>query len=322
MELQRDLDVISDSEYYRELYLLREEYLKEGTESWWEYTKKLINYSNTLKEEFTDNVEELKDRAVKAYDSLEAEAEKKIDKVLDKQEKFRQQLENMSELVTEGTEPDEWGNEKPVFSLTDWEKENAELKAYNKTLENAGVKLKKAFGSDTDGYNELMQIIRDGGLEDGLRLATEIIFADDGEVQKYVDGWRENKSLTSSIASAHYAEEKQSITDDFSKSISALKTEFEAEFEALPEEFFAPLGEASAGEFGRAFMEELDEILKNAGTEMSLAAEGAAAAAAEYGGNEQITYNNTYVLQAADGESTHSQLKSIHDEETLKRMRG
>lgn len=322
LNLQRDFGVVSESEYYRELYRLREEYLEEGSKSWWEYTKKILQYSNTLKEEFSDNADELKDRAVKAYDELAEEAEKKIGKVLDKQAKFQKQLESMSELITQSTETDDWGNERPVFSLTDWEKENAELRAYNKTLENVSTRLKKAFGDDTAGYSELMQVIRDGGLEDGLRLATEIIFADDDTLKKYIDGRRENKRLAEGIASEHYAEEKQLITDDINKSMGDLQTVFKAEFEALPEEFFAPLGEASAGEFGQAFMAELDEILENAETEMSLAVERAVAVANEGSKNESVTYNNTYILQPSDGESTHSQLKSIRDEETLKRMRG
>lgn len=322
LDLQKDLGVISDAEYYRELAALRDEYLKEGTEAWWEYTKEIIEYSNTLKEEFTDNVEELKDKAIDAYTELADKASEKMDEVYSRQEKFRKQLVDMSKIISEGTELDDWGNEKPTYSLTDWDKENAEVRAYNKTLENAGVKLKTAFGDDVEGYNELMQIIRDGGLEDGLKLAASIVFADDSEVQKYVDGWRENKKLTSDTASAHYVGEKQIIADEFSKDVIDLRAEFEAAFETLPEDFFAPLGESSASEFGEAFMTDLDEILKNAESEISIAIGNAFADVVSSGSGTNVTYNNTYIIQAAEGESTHSQLKSIQDEETMKRMRG
>lgn len=322
LDLQKDLGVISDAEYYRELAALRDEYLKEGTEAWWEYTKEIIEYSNTLKEEFTDNVEELKDKAIDAYTELADKASEKMDEVYSRQEKFRKQLVDMSKIISEGTELDDWGNEKPTYSLTDWDKENAEVRAYNKTLENAGAKLKTAFGDDVEGYNELMQIIRDGGLEDGLKLAASIVFADDSEVQKYVDGWRENKKLTSDTASAHYVGEKQIIADEFSKDVIDLRAEFEAAFETLPEDFFAPLGESSASEFGEAFMTDLDEILKNAESEISIAIGNAFADVVSSGSGTNVTYNNTYIIQAAEGESTHSQLKSIQDEETMKRMRG
>ena len=322
LDLQKDLGVISDAEYYRELATLRDEYLKEGTESWWEYTKEIIEYSNTLKEEFTENVEELKDKAIDAYTELADKASEKMDEVYSRQEKFRKQLVDMSKIISEGTELDEWGNEKPTYSFTDWDKANAMVRAYNKTLENAGAKLKTAFGDDVEGYNELMQIIRDGGLEDGLKLAASIVFADDSEVQKNVDGWREYKKLTSDTASAHYVGEKQIIADEFSKDIIDLRAEFEAAFETLPEDFFAPLGESSASEFGEAFMTDLDEILKNAKSEISIAIGNAFADVVSSGSGTNVTYNNTYIIQAAEGESTHSQLKSIQDEETMKRMRG
>ena len=48
LQLQRDLDLINDEEYYQELEKLRDQYLQKGTEEWWKYTKQLMDYDSKV----------------------------------------------------------------------------------------------------------------------------------------------------------------------------------------------------------------------------------------------------------------------------------
>ncbi len=321
LELQRDLNVISEAEYYKQLEYLRDEHIKAGTKEWWDYTKELISYSNDLKEEITDNVEDLKDRAADAYSELADDAIDKMDAVLDKQEDFKNQLRDMSDLYSEGTEKDAFGNDKPVFSLTDWEKENKTIEAYNKTLTETGDRLKTAFGDDSKGYEELMQIIRDGGMEEGLQLMTLLRQANDEDFLEYVRGFQENRRLTDEISSNYFKEERDQIGTEFAKDFNEIRALFEAEFDSLPEEFFKGLGEDSASEFGKAFMLDLEEMLKEAKTQIDISMSKAWSEAFGPDSRNAITYNSTYYVQPANGESTNAQLKSIREAETLNRMR-
>ena len=44
LQLQRDMDVISEADYYSSLEKLRDEYFKSGSDKWWEYTKEIKDY--------------------------------------------------------------------------------------------------------------------------------------------------------------------------------------------------------------------------------------------------------------------------------------
>ena len=90
----------------------------------------------------------------------------------------------------------------------------------------------------------------------------------------------------------------------------------------MPEDFFAPLGEDCSSEFGKAFMIDLEAMLKDAKTQIDISMSKAWSEAFGPDSRNAITYNSTYYVQPADGESTNAQLKSIREAETLNRMRG
>ena len=45
---QRDFMVISESDYYRELETLRNNYLIKGSSEWWKYTAQIIEYEQSI----------------------------------------------------------------------------------------------------------------------------------------------------------------------------------------------------------------------------------------------------------------------------------
>ena len=44
LELQRDLGLVGDAEYYAQMERYRDEYLAKGTKEWWDYTKQILQY--------------------------------------------------------------------------------------------------------------------------------------------------------------------------------------------------------------------------------------------------------------------------------------
>lgn len=54
LELKRDLAVIDESEYYRELERLRDNYLEKHTEKWWDVTKQLAQHDEQVRKEAMD----------------------------------------------------------------------------------------------------------------------------------------------------------------------------------------------------------------------------------------------------------------------------
>lgn len=54
LELKRDLAVIDESEYYRELERLRDNYLEKYTEKWWDVTKQLAQHDEQVRKEAMD----------------------------------------------------------------------------------------------------------------------------------------------------------------------------------------------------------------------------------------------------------------------------
>lgn len=57
LALQKELGAISEAKYYQTLKEYRDEYLEEETKEWWDYTKELIEYDETLRDRKFKNLE-------------------------------------------------------------------------------------------------------------------------------------------------------------------------------------------------------------------------------------------------------------------------
>ena len=55
INLRRDLDVLSEEDYYSELSALRDKYLTKSSDKWWEYTKDIVTYQKKAAEQVRDN---------------------------------------------------------------------------------------------------------------------------------------------------------------------------------------------------------------------------------------------------------------------------
>ena len=262
-------------------------------------------------------------RISEAYEALSDVVTDKLDEVMDKQKDFADSLRDASGgLVQEVTKLDAWGNEMPGFELTDYRKKAAYIEAYGNTLENTSKRLKDAFGEDVAGYTEFMQQIRDDG-EDGLHAAYLLQQMSDEDLRDYIQGYQHYNSVIDNEAQSQYADEVGAVKRMWEAGTKGLSEEFLKEFGELPEGFFN-LGAESGENFGEAFAEEfqtvLDDVLLSVNDSMS--SFNLKFAEAGNPNTTSVSYQPSYYILPSRGESTHSQLMSIRDNETLNRMRG
>lgn len=297
LQLQKDLGVISEEEYYEELTKLRDKYLKEGTKEWWDHTKEIINYhkeaekklaeenekfENQLRSTFDDAVnqqfnyiKEQKEMGLiteaEYYEGLEqlrdtffeegtdgwrtytkeilAYQRTQLDNAKQERDKFVSDLSSDRKMFGDVTFTSKHGAEVKAARLTNWDSDIAELTKFDNILGDVGERLKVAFGDDTEHYEALMQLIRDGGLGEGKDLATLLLGASDEDLQEYIDGWREVERLTNKVADGQYGETISEMQAEYDKGLA----EFQ---ENVPEDFMST-GQLAAEGFALGFIESL-----------------------------------------------------------------
>lgn len=62
LDLQYDLGLVGEADYYAEMTKLRDNYIKKGTKEWWDYTKKIRDYKVDSYENAIEEYEEADDR--------------------------------------------------------------------------------------------------------------------------------------------------------------------------------------------------------------------------------------------------------------------
>lgn len=254
LKLQKDLNLVDEAEYYRELEKLRDTYLEKGTKDWWDYTKQLIDYESSLTDELKDNI-------ISAYEEIADTAAKKIEDLQNKQESFADSLRS-DELYETNTLFTLNGEEFTETSLKNWDKENEKLRAYNDTLSQTSERLQGIFGEDTESYNAMLELLRSDPFGEGGKTLELMKNATDEELQKFVSGWQENQRLTMNIAEQSYQNEAEAVQKGFIDTLTE-------KLKNLPEEF-KTTGETAAEFFGEGFMESIGTVLD--GIKESLAA--------------------------------------------------
>lgn len=254
LKLQKDLNLVDEAEYYRELEKLRDTYLEKGTKDWWDYTKEIIDYESSLTDELKDNI-------ISAYEDIADTAAKKIEDLQNKQESFAASLRR-DDLYETNTLFTLNGEEFTETSLKNWDKENEKLRAYNDTLSQTSERLQGIFGEDTESYNAMLELLRSDPFGEGGKTLELMKNATDEELQKFVSGWQENQRLTMNIAEQSYQNEAEAVQKGFIDTLTE-------KLKNLPEEF-KTTGETAAEFFGEGFMESIGTVLD--GIKESLAA--------------------------------------------------
>lgn len=251
LELQRDLGAISEEEYYKHLEEARNEYFTVGTEGWWKYTQKIIEYENKQLSEQEKVLEASKKEAVNTFSEIAEASEKSINSLVSERDKFSAKLNtfatsslyNTSTITISGGAAD-GSDVKITRTKLGRLRENIDkLHAYT-----AALKAVKAKGVPK-GFFELL---RDMGIEEGTAFANAILSTPDDELAAYIDDWTYIQKLSDESAEELYG-------DDFEEAAQKAKSEMSVWRDELPEEW-KESGELSASAFGEAFYEEITKI--------------------------------------------------------------
>ena len=253
--LKEDLSYgfITQKDYYNKLAEMRDYYLKKGSSDWWTYTKEIIKYER-------DKADELK--------KVMSDVSKDIESTT---ENYSNQRKQLTESFENALKPDSLydttllihGEDKTEMnSLNDWTDEIKRINDFNSKLTGTSERLKKFFGEDEDGLNQIINTIRESPYGEGGKLLDLIGNADDEELKKYVDGFREYNQAAHATAERSYSKELSQMSEDFN-------TEIKNILSGIPDEF-KDVGKSAAEYFGKGFSEQMASVLESIKKIMSI----------------------------------------------------
>lgn len=248
LDFHYDMGLLTEQDYYQKLLEYRDKHFAVGSAEWMEYTKKICSYN--------------KSQIQKAYDEIAEYAGKKLSDLLSKQEALYGKLDGYGSLMKTVTVKNyyEDGSDLQFNELNDISKDNDFLRQYNENITAAAQRL-KASGLDEAAAAKLYDELLGMSPEEASDFAALLTKATDEEFEKYLADYKENMDLLDEVSKNPFREEWKEATE---KIVSELK---EAGFE-VPEAF-SDIGEDSAMEFSRSFLEELQTQMEDIKTQIT-----------------------------------------------------
>ena len=341
IELQRDLDVIDEAEYYLQLESLRDKYLEKGTDKWWEYTVQIYDYKKSLAEEEKSLSEKARDDEFNSlenllkrqfitedeyYDSLSKLRDKHFKQGTDEWQEYTDaisdyQLSKLNDMKKSATEAIEalgeereafqdkleenfsllQQDEKGMYKLADLSVHSAGMKEYYNNLK----KLKEIVPERL--YNQ----IRNMSTQEGGSFMYTFFAASEKEQEKFVDDFKQVFCEAADVSTDVYADEAseihQQITDEFSKT---------------PEEFFQ-LGHDSIEQFGNGFIEGLSDLMGNMRRGLNVLLENLVPGVEYGGGNSNVYTDNSSITIIAGSKSEREIIEELETRKQYeKQVRG
>ncbi len=248
LDFHYDMGLLTEQDYYQKLLEYRDKHFAVGSAEWMEYTKKICSYN--------------KSQIQKAYDEIAEYAGEKLSDLLSKQEALYGKLDGYGSLMKTVTVKNyyEDGSDLQFNELNDISKDNDFLRQYNENITAAAQRL-KASGLDEAAAAKLYDELLGMSPEEASDFAALLTKATDEEFEKYLADYKENMDLLDEVSKNPFREEWKEATEDI---VSELK---EAGFE-VPEAF-SDIGEDSAMEFSRSFLEELQTQMEDIKTQIT-----------------------------------------------------
>ncbi len=248
LDFHYEMGLLTEQDYYQKLLEYRDKHFAVGSAEWMEYTKKICSYN--------------KSQIQKAYDEIAEYAGEKLSDLLSKQEALYGKLDGYGSLMKTVTVKNyyEDGSDLQFNELNDISKDNDFLRQYNENITAAAQRL-KASGLDEAAAAKLYDELLGMSPEEASDFAALLTKATDEEFEKYLADYKENMDLLDEVSKNPFREEWKEATEDI---VSELK---EAGFE-VPEAF-SDIGEDSAMEFSRSFLEELQTQMEDIKTQIT-----------------------------------------------------
>ncbi|MDD4690135.1 MAG: hypothetical protein PHE51_10365 [Eubacteriales bacterium] len=324
LEYKRDFMSMEESEYYKELEVLRNNYLIKGSSDWWKYTAQIIEYeqSITLSEQ-----EEAKLRQDVMDDALKAK-QKYLDSVLKAQKKYADKLkaygDNFFAYQYVSTSEKTDGVEGSAV-LTNYEAYINRLNKFQQGID----KLKGRNIIPDDLFNEITKM----DIDEGMEYVTLLNKTPDDKLKKYINDRAEYIRLSEEMATKNIGPDNvPQALDSYTKSMESI---FGKAGLVLPDNFYK-LGETGADDFGEGFMGGL-KIIEEGLTEnftqgfvtaLERAAQIISDAYSQFNfssgeklGQKVTNINNTFTV-GSEKQSSTEQITAWRNAQELQRLRG
>ena len=325
LKTAKELELVTEQEYYEKLKAYRDKNLEQGTDAWFKCTEEIAAYNKKLLKEQEELQREMAEKIIKLREEL-AEKLKKSDEPFLSTSKvtFKGMGVNGTDLVYNTT------------TLKNFEEEIQLLENFRDRV----VELKN-LGNIPDG---IFAEIAGMDLEEGLRVASYLVAADSDTRERFVKGYNDKAALADSAAGQLNgilnAEElkKEGIysAEKFAEGFARFNESedggfiqiLEESFESVPESYYT-LGGQSGDAFGKGFVESIPQFMEQVRSmilaEMQSIAAGisavikGAAESALSGGT--TTYTSTYNFNSSQ-DTTTEQLRAAKNAASLERLRG
>lgn len=323
LDSERNLNLISEEEYYKNLVSLRDSYFAVGTEGWHKYTAEIYKHNQELSEkqqkELEKQLENQRKAAESAYNDIVDFADKKIGAVIKKQQSLSENFSSFGPLFNNGTIRAGGETIKFYSGLADIEKQTADMTKYAERLRWLKDKLAKS-GIGENAAASFFDNIISRSATDGDKTFYALEHADEGKLFDYFRAYEQNLNLADAYSKEFTSDDMDEALGDTAEYMKQRLTE--AGFE-IPEEFFNS-GTLSAQNFGEGFSTRLDAELEKIKERIesfnaSLAVTGQTAGGVSYDNSVKNIYNNTYSINGEGTEQLYSKIKRY---DTFKRLAG
>ena len=319
LDSERNLNLISEEEYYKNLASLRDSYFAVGTEGWHKYTAEIYKHNQELSEKQQKELENQRKAAESAYNDIVDFADKKIGAVIKKQQSLSENFSSFGPLFNNGTKSAGGETIKFYSGLADIEKQTADMTKYAERLRWLKDKLAKSGIGEAAAASFFDNIISRSAT-DGDKTFYALEHADEGKLFDYFRAYEQNLALADAYSKEFTSDDMDEALGDTAEYMKQRLTE--AGFE-IPEEFFTS-GTLSAQNFGEGFSTRLDAELEKIKERIesfnaSLAVTGQTAGGVSYDNSVKNIYNNTYSINGEGTEQLYSKIKRY---DTFKRLAG
>ena len=319
LDSERNLNLISEEEYYKNLASLRDSYFAVGTEGWHKYTAEIYKHNQELSEKQQKELENQRKAAESAYNDIVDFADKKIGAVIKKQQSLSENFSSFGPLFNNGTIRAGGETIKFYSGLADIEKQTADMTKYAERLRWLKDKLAKS-GIGENAAASFFDNIISRSATDGDKTFYALEHADEGKLFDYFRAYEQNLNLADAYSKEFTSDDMDEALGDTAEYMKQRLTE--AGFE-IPEEFFNS-GTLSAQNFGEGFSTRLDAELEKIKERIesfnaSLAVTGQTAGGVSYDNSVKNIYNNTYSISGEGTEQLYSKIKRY---DTFKRLAG
>lgn len=333
LDYKKQMNLVSEEEYYRELETIRDEYLQKGSENWWKYTAEIVEYEQNVVEEQKKNIEKLTDLITKniedKFDDVAQNADSIIKSSIADYERQMKSLENKKDTLSKklasygglyGTAVFNTGEERSYIENGVWKKDTGALTLIDVTDLKNEISLLEKYRQALEGLSQNENITQDFfdsftklGLEDGIKVANSVLSLGTDDIKSYMELWSEKQKISDEISSSLYENEENQIAE-------TLKEKLKEAFGTVDETFMSDSGLKWATSFGESFKNKISEMMeqvkgiisqKISDIEYSISLEK------ESKGSNTLVYN-----LYGSGETVADQLKSARANSELERLRG